>query len=350
MYFFQVVLIPTMSHQSGIQAGPEARKAWERLRSPGTKVRLVKLRIKDAVIVPEGEWSAGSGGWEKDYQTLIPQAVKKDEPCFLFFRLDGTGMGSHFLFVTYNPDSAHIREKMLYSSSRATLKSDFGLSYIRDEYNPDSYDEVLFTGYSRYLKTQSAPAPLSAMEEMHEKNRHMESGARQPVMAKGGATIGFPLEPVAQEKLGQFQKGLYNYVQLGIDIPNERIKLHVADTLSGLEALCKVVPLDRPAYHLFRYAHKHHKTGNPVKPVCFIYSMPTQSCPIKEKMLYSSCRAQFLESIAPFVGELAAKIEVDGTEELPEVLHLHLYPPEHQLREIVKPTGPKGRGPRRLLR
>ena len=43
-------------------------------------------------------------------------------------RLDSkNAMGYDYVFVSYSPDYANVREKMIYASTRATLKTEFGL-------------------------------------------------------------------------------------------------------------------------------------------------------------------------------------------------------------------------------
>lgn len=60
--------------------------------------------------------------------------IDEDSPCYLIYRLDSTNhAGSDFVFIAWSPDFAHIRQKMLYASTRATLKSMIGLQYIKEE-------------------------------------------------------------------------------------------------------------------------------------------------------------------------------------------------------------------------
>lgn len=40
-----------------------------------------------------------------------------------------------WLLLTWVPETAAIRQKMLYASTKATLKTEFGSAYIKDEIN-----------------------------------------------------------------------------------------------------------------------------------------------------------------------------------------------------------------------
>ena len=72
-----------------------------------------------------------------------------------------------FLFISYSPDFAHVREKMLYASTRATLKTLFGNGYIKWEVFGTVPDDVSLEGFDKHVASENAPAPLT-MEE-HEK-------------------------------------------------------------------------------------------------------------------------------------------------------------------------------------
>ena len=60
--------------------------------------------------------------------------IEDKMPCFLFYRLDSeNAYGFDFIFIVWSPDFAHIRQKMVYASTRSTLKTIFGLQHIKDE-------------------------------------------------------------------------------------------------------------------------------------------------------------------------------------------------------------------------
>lgn len=52
----------------------------------------------------------------------------------LNFRLDTKNTsGYEWLFLSWSPDTAPIRQKMLYASTKASLKQEFGTSQIKEE-------------------------------------------------------------------------------------------------------------------------------------------------------------------------------------------------------------------------
>lgn len=78
-------------------------------------------------------------GWEEDYKIFVEPLIEENIPCYVFFRLDNkTSIGYEWLLLSYTPDSATIRQKMLYASTKATLKKEFGSPHIKEEYHATS--------------------------------------------------------------------------------------------------------------------------------------------------------------------------------------------------------------------
>lgn len=112
-----------------------------------------------------------------------------------------------------------------------------------------------------------------------------------------------------------------------VDLEEERIHLETADNIS-IEKLPSKVPETNARYHLYRFKHTHegdymetigtnfkllHKNINKLFEKfpnfsVFIYSMPGYSCSIKERMLYSSCKNPFTETIASLGLDIAKKV------------------------------------------
>lgn len=72
--------------------------------------------------------------WEKDYDKLLVPLVEENVPCYILYRLDTkNAQGYEWLFISWVPDTASVRQKMLYASTKATLKLEFGSSQIKEE-------------------------------------------------------------------------------------------------------------------------------------------------------------------------------------------------------------------------
>lgn len=112
------------------------------------------------------------------------------------------------------------------------------------------------------------------------------------------------------------------------DLAQERIDLSKSGNIS-LTDLPKEVPTDSARYHLFLFKHTHEgdyleNIGtklfnnfsflplfiNIMFILVFIYSMPGYSLPIKERMLYSSCKGPFLDSVQQLGIDVIKKVSV----------------------------------------
>ena len=61
---------------------------------------------------------------------------------------------------SWSPDSSHTRQKMLYASTKATFKNQFGAGQIKDEYYANSKEEITLAGYKKHLAVEAGPAAL----------------------------------------------------------------------------------------------------------------------------------------------------------------------------------------------
>ena len=143
-----------------------------------------------------------------------------DTPCFILFRTDDRDSSGNFLWVliSWSPDIAHTRLKMLYASTKATFKKEFGGGQLREEYYANMMEEVTLAGYKRHLKVEAAPGPLTREEEEMKEIKQTETRVEISVDTKQ-ATLGslqFPFEKNALNAIETYWKKGYDYVQLGI--------------------------------------------------------------------------------------------------------------------------------------
>ncbi|RVE50966.1 hypothetical protein evm_004375 [Chilo suppressalis] len=285
--------------------------------------------------------------------------IRKCNVCFnqvyfelVIYRLDTTNsLGYDWLLLSWSPDSAPVRQKMLYASTKATLKQEFGSAHIKDEMHATVKEEVCLKGYKAHLSGISAPAPLTDREEalkelqQTEHNTNYGTDSRQSTM--GG--VAFPITEAAEQGILDLRRGSYNYLQFRIDLEEEKIHLSKAGEIQRGD-LPKQVPSDQARYHLYVFDHSHE--GDHLSSVVFIYSMPGYSCSIKERMMYSSCKGQFLEIIERMGVEIAKRLEIDDGKELTEeFLYDEIHPKRNLHRPaFAKPKGPPNRGAKRITK
>lgn len=321
--------------------------------------------------------------WQRDFDRLIEPLVEETTPCYLLYRLDEkSSLGHVWLLLTWVPETAAIRQKMLYASTKATLKTEFGSAYIKEELHATQRAELTLDGYLRHKAVHSAPAPLSMREEEMLELRQLEANTTAVHTESRHQTLGglqCAMSAPAVQAIADLAHGAYNYLQFSIDLQAERIELAKAAVVE-LAALQREVPADRARYHLYVFKHTHE--GDYAESVVFVYSMPGYSCSVKERMMYSSCKAPFVDQIAALGVDIAKKVrrcfcggdggfcqrrliiimcffflhfhqlEVDEGAELTEdFLHEELHPKKILHRPVfAKPKGPPNRGAKRLTR
>lgn len=243
--------------------------------------------------------------WEKDYKNLVEPLIEENTPCYIFFRLDTKStIGYEWLLISYTPDTAAIRQKMLYASTKATMKKEFGSQHIKEEYFAASEREANLFSYKKHKKAMSAPAPLTQREEEMLEIRRNEVQTDISTESRHNTLRGVEcgLTESASAAIRDMARGSYNYLQFKIELKEEKIHLVKAINVS-IEKLPKEIPDNEARYHIYLFKHTHE--GDYLESFVFIYSMPGYKCPVKERMMYSSCKALFLERI----GELGLQIE-----------------------------------------
>lgn len=327
-----------MSHQSGIQASQELLKAFQGAVH-NNDVRLIKISIVEESLAPTNVINV-AGTWQDDFHYVIEQFEEK-KPCYIIYRLDDKNTsGFTWVFFCYVPDNAYVRDKMLYASTRSTLKKSLGDYYFSDEMYGTHANEFNLDGYQKHRKSVTAAPALTEREEEIQRMRKEESGADIGVTTKKAHVHGvhFPFSDSATQALHTLKNQSVNYVQLSIDIDKELIELQHSKDVDASQ-LSSLTPADTPRYHFFRY--KHSFEDNTIEPIIFVYSCPMRS-KVKERMLYSSSKVSVL-AVAEEIGLVVEKSsEVSDSIEFTEsLIHEELHPKKPEEKKIFKkPTKP----------
>jgi len=336
-----------MSHQSGITGSAELETMLGgAVASEATRLIQVLINFESLELISANVRSA-EGTWREDYDKCVLDVITEEDCCFLVYRLDSKNSnGYDWVFYSYSPDNAPVREKMLFASTRATFKTLFGTTYIKTELFGTVPDDVSLEGYDAHLACEAAPAPKT-MEEMekdeiraNEVGVHIGASTRKAMVATG---IDFPVSDEAYAQLEAFKENELNFVQMELDIDSETINLSSAGTKTVDEAgAC--VPADQARYQLYRFQHNFE--GEDLSTVLFVYSCPGFSLKVRERMLYASCKSPLLDLIEGELKiEVTRKMEIEnGTEFTHEEFYNSLHPVKqvHTLK-FARPKGPGGR-------
>jgi len=258
-----------MSTQTGIRANDELNKFFAKCRDNETRhrYRMIKVVISNEELTFDLSKEA-IGDWKQDWDTLVLRNIDNDEPCYLFYRLDDKdGEAYRWILISWSPDSASVRNKMLYATTKASLKKEFAGLY--DDLYGNVKEDISLSGYERHLKHEASSREdmMTKEEKEREEVRKSETNAEVSVDSKQNHMSGlaFPLTDAAIEAIQNFKSSGTDYVQLCIDLKKEIINVKNQSTCT-VKQLPEKVPEDQPRYHLFRFSHTHE--GDFLKSIC----------------------------------------------------------------------------------
>ncbi|WVR05143.1 hypothetical protein IAU60_002155 [Kwoniella sp. DSM 27419] len=153
-----------MSAPSGIKVPPSLSSAFSSALNGGEQVRAL-------VFVIEGEsfthhTSVDPKGSYKDDIALLPSTLPSPKtPASFAYRLDSKDAGKHeWMMITFVPDDAGVRAKMLQASSRSGLLKALGANNFKHDWFATSLNDLTPSAFSAHLNHMAAPPPLSASE------------------------------------------------------------------------------------------------------------------------------------------------------------------------------------------
>lgn len=204
-----------MSHQSGIKSNINLREAFARAKEGNTRMLKISIDTNEQLILATSR-NVSSSKWDVDFNEFVLNNVDSNVPCYFFYRLDEKlSTGYSWLFIAWSPDFATVKQKMLYASTKSTLKLEFGAGQIKDELFGTVPDDVSLNGYMRHLTSKLAPKPMTNREEEIEEIRKSENLTKINVDTKHKTLQGvmFPVERQGLEDLGLFKNGALDYIR-----------------------------------------------------------------------------------------------------------------------------------------
>ncbi|KAI9618652.1 hypothetical protein KEM48_006631 [Puccinia striiformis f. sp. tritici PST-130] len=323
--------IARMASQSGICVSEALSTAFVDAVSNKASLRLILVQIENESLVPSLVRPPTDSKTEAEDFDLLADILHDDKPAYVLFRL-GDDADKDWLFISYVPDQAKVRDKMLYASTRATvsrqassttflqlLPGRLGDSNFNNSMFATTKDELTPKGYMAHLASQKAQAPLTSRERELADIKAAEGADSSSmgttirssnVWGSAGNTangnLGLKWHDDAQKALSSWSsKDGGPVVQFNIDTTTETIVISSNDHSGQLN-----FPDDLPTYTFFKFL----LDGDSARRV-FIYSCPAKS-PIKSRLMYS-CNSISVSSKGSEHGfTLDKKIETSNPEEV----------------------------------
>ena len=328
-----------MTHSINFKATDELLALFTAQQAEGVESPLasIKVAIADETFVLAGT-TPSAGDQATDFAQM-KATLEADCACYVLFRRQVAA--EPWALLSFVPDTAPIKEKMLLSSSKEALKKALG-GVFGLEVQFSALEDVALEGEkSDAEKAAEQLAMMTTFEREAAEVKRGEAGAAADGKVKS-SNLAFPLSADASAQLDAFAAGTVAMVALSIE--GETIALRRAEADLPLASLAAALPTDEPSYCVFRWAHE--RDGAAVAPVLFVYMCP-EDAPVRGKMLHASSKASMVQpasdvqlsrATAAFATHTAQRHHPPAAGRRPRVAR-------HRRREVAR--GDRGERPRR---
>lgn len=325
--------------QSGITASAELLSAFQGFVSDPS-IRGLIAGIENEALVAQGTLFA-AGTFEEDL-TQLDEVLKDNVAAYILLRRYETG-DAPFVAVIYVPDTANVRQKMLFASTRNTLLRELGTEKFRESIFATTKDELTAEGFQKHEAHSIKPAPLTEEEKTLQEVRRAEADAQHGTTARATSkqhlSVQFS-EEAKQALIGLNSSNFITLVQLAVDMQKESIELASASS-SVIGDFTKVISDDTPRYSFFVFKHTYE--GVEESPIVFIYTCPPQA-KIRERMLYAASRNIVVHIVEKELGlKIAKKLEAATPAEVGEEQLLEEFHPKKEAKGGFKRPQRPGR-------
>lgn len=365
-----------MSTQSGITASEELLNDFKNIKSG---VLVVKVSSDSTKLVADEKFPKTNSTDLSEAFTDIHSYASGIHPHPLYIIIpvssDSNSM-ANYGFISFIPDVAPIREKMLYASTKNTLITQLGsnnfkkshvfswteldeLTYKNFNESSESEDDGPLTQEEKLLKQVDSLQGLSLAESSNRSNnnnayKQQLATMNTPVSSSSGSALMFKIESNLESEFKSLSQkaGSKTLITFDIDLTSEKVNLKSAT--EGIKILELIKQLDsstskqavRPQYGLYNYS---------TNKLAFIYSCPSGS-KVKERMVYASNKQGLINHLKGLISD--EELQIDKVLEVGDLDELDLQElestsnsdsgsstPNQESRNGLKFTKPKG--PRR---
>ncbi|ORY27213.1 hypothetical protein BCR39DRAFT_483792 [Naematelia encephala] len=261
-----------MSAPSGIKVPDDLKTAFSTAQADASDVRALVFVIQGesfkhiTTVKPKGDY--------KEDTTLLAETLPNPKtPASFAYRLDSKELGKfEWMMVTYVPDDAAVRAKMLQASSRAGLLKALGANNFKHDWFATSTKDLTPAALSAYLKHLASPPPLSAAEAALAEVREAEAAEAKRVA----------LDPEAESRRKRAVVGLAGKFSWGDGVQDALDKVALCSDDGWI--VCLEIPTgNTSAISLIRSeacTPSHLASKLPDKSPCYtFYSYPTPAPP-----------------------------------------------------------------------
>jgi twinfilin-like protein len=195
-----------------------------------------------------------------------------------------------YIAITYVPNAAPVRQKMLFASTRLTLARELGIERFRTTLFATEAAELSAAGWHKHEQHEAQAAPLTEEEAGLAGVKEAEARESQGTATRRGHVTGkmdVPTGDGVVEALACLRdedcKG--TLVQLKYELPDETLRLESSNDNVHPRDVAGLISDREPRYAF--YSHPDGRAAHGGTQVLFLYTCPSASR-IKERMVYST--------------------------------------------------------------
>ncbi|GAB5371016.1 hypothetical protein AAMO2058_001542800 [Amorphochlora amoebiformis] len=247
------------------------------------------------------------------------------------------------------PDLARVNSKMLYASSRASVKEAFGNSALTEDYFISDPSELTMDAFEKSRQAVDRKTLLTFEEQAKDEAVRGEILAMSDGVALTVSDIPITVSKSGEDAIKAVGSGSNNVAILHLNDESQELLADTKGTRkSGMDDVQKVcVAAKKPRYVLIRYPHKA-PSGDAKEAMIFIYYCPDEAHP-RLKMMYSTCKAMVLSVVEKLKVQVTKRYEAsEGNELTDQMVMAELYPKKAEKVTFAKPKA-KSKGRRKLI-
>jgi twinfilin-like protein len=175
------------------------------------KLRFVKVFIDGESFVLSGTGLVSSDP-RADVSQLRDSALDAQQAAFVLLCPDTNVAALRWVLLAFVPEGVSVRDRMLYSSSRDSLKKQLGLNYFSGEFHATELSEVTWENFLEARKKQAADAPLSESERLLKEAALLERDTNVKSSAMG--VVPFEITQNVRDKLRLLQDNKFDWIAM----------------------------------------------------------------------------------------------------------------------------------------
>ncbi|KAK4202141.1 hypothetical protein QBC40DRAFT_45857 [Triangularia verruculosa] len=331
--------------QSGISASRELVSQFSEFLASDSHFGLLVTISAEKLQPLQLLTSSPGASFADNVNTLLRPHIKPNEALYVILRRYPSSPA--LLKVTYVPDTAPVRQKMLFASTERTLVRELGTEHFRETFFATSPEDLTPAGFDKHDAHSALEAPLTEEERSLGAVRKAEQEAGQGTGTREihlSQNMAIPIAEDALDALKQLGSGSpRSLVMLKINPQAESVEL-VPDSSSpsSITELLQTISSTEPRFTFYKFTHTHD--GEESSPLLFFYTCPASpgTKAIKFRMMYPLMKRAVLAA-AEKEAELkpVKRFEVEEIDELSEATVLEeLHPKAEVKKAFGRPKRP----------